>query len=64
MLKCETCRFWLGYESQEMKIGECRRFAPRPISTGQVHGSWHHPVFVHMIAESWCGEHQPKDTTP
>lgn len=57
--RCETCRFWNGFEHQQNEIGECRRYAPRPLDA-QRHSSWHHPQFAHMLAGGWCGEHMPK----
>ena len=58
--RCETCRFWFGYDQEANKIGECRRYAPRPIETGQLHTQWHHPQFPHMRSGGWCGEHHFK----
>lgn len=65
MLKCETCRFWRYLRETEphVGIGECRRYAPRPIVV-EPRNKGAYPLWPLTMFDDACGEHQPKDTTP
>ena len=49
---CETCRFWWGRKIDG--CGDCQRFPPTHDQDGL-------GVFPLNYAESWCGEHQPRE---
>lgn len=58
MSNCENCRFWVPINEQDAEgTGECRRHAPRPSADYSRCGIW-----PSTEQDSWCGEHEPKDT--
>lgn len=39
--ECKTCTYWYTEGMDEPPAyGDCRRYAPRPVLTGQCGGSW------------------------
>lgn len=61
---CADCRFWIEEEQGTQQVGQCRRYAPRPMLAAQ--DSAH--VAVQTVASSlrwwpitkkhdWCGEY-------
>ena len=64
---CETCRFWCFPNDQ--RYGECRRYPPTVIYTGDIPTPHEASYGVSGKIRSripntwddfWCGEHQPK----
>lgn len=62
---CETCRWYASNKQDAGEIGECRRYAPRPVlwhtiqledeTRGETQACW--PMTMH---NDFCGEHEPQ----
>lgn len=52
--RCSACAFFLAYEND---VGECRRYAPRPIVT--IDPDAQAIVWPGVMGCDWCGEWAP-----
>lgn len=52
--KCPDCAYWLEEPGED--FGECRRYAPRPV-TGDVTKTV--PYWPTTTSDEWCGEFRP-----
>lgn len=53
--RCATCRWWDDFSEEvgrDVRLGSCRRHAPRPIGVTADDQIW--PA---TMAKDWCGEH-------
>ena len=51
-MNCENCAFWVA--APEVGGGACRRYAPRPTTTGQ------RTYWPPTKTTEWCGEWEEK----
>lgn len=61
---CSTCRFWLNTPDHEQLLGDCRRYAPSPVTAPvdligkEMNTFW--PVTAH---NDLCGDHSASPLT-
>lgn len=56
---CANCRFWLAtHEVQKKYAGNCVRFPPAPLESGETGLSSQWPRTMDSM---WCGEYVRKD---
>ena len=54
--QCESCAYWKRpNEKPAAIVGECRRYAPRPSSTGSF-ASQSFTMWPETRDDDWCGE--------
>jgi hypothetical protein len=60
---CDTCRYWQEICPPEVDatdfVGECRRHAPRPITTSKWDKDFK-PAWAVTHETDWCGEWKPR----
>ena len=65
-MRCDECRFWWQHgQGTDTPLGEgtCQRFPPTPVFCEEDGFDGHYDIQPHTLAEDWCGEFQPKETT-
>lgn len=65
-MRCDDCKFWLKFETESAKDGQCRRMPPQNVGES----TWKQSEYVYIIeaetlwpvttCDDWCGEFKTK----
>jgi hypothetical protein len=61
--KCENCIYWFDLHHPVEPVGECRRYAPKPLFSSIPDGDWT-TWWPLTYSSEWCGEFEAKAEWP